>query len=128
MEPTPADTFDGYLITLGDGALEVHKCATLWTALPAVLFRRPVPPKVRIVTGVSRGRRDVEVQSVDDVEVQQPEPMASHSSERNPSRGWSARLVSVAGHTIGPVFRFRDGRSAEGFASEMRRQLAVMKR
>jgi hypothetical protein len=31
MEPTHPDTFEGYLVTLGDGVLEVHKCATLWT-------------------------------------------------------------------------------------------------
>lgn len=67
-------------------------------------------------------------QSVDDVKVQQPEPMTSHSSERNPSRAWAARLVSVAGHTIWPIFRFRDRRSAKGFAIELHRQLTVLKR
>ena len=92
MEPTHADTFDGYLVKLGDGVLEVHKCATMWTALPALLFGRPVPPKVRIVPGVSRGRRDVELQSVDDVEVQQSERVAADLVLR--SCDWAGLSVS----------------------------------
>jgi hypothetical protein len=72
MEPTDSDTFDGYLLTLGDGVLEVHKCATLWTALPATLFGRPLPPKLRIVAGAPRSKSDVALQSVANVEVQRP--------------------------------------------------------
>jgi len=123
MEPTHPDTFDGYLLTLGDGVLEVHKCATLWTALPATLFGRPLPPKLRIVTGAPRGRRDVALQSVADVEVQRPV-----SSKASPSGPWATHLLSVSGDAIGPVLRFRDERSAQEFASELRRQLVALRR
>jgi hypothetical protein len=119
MEPTLPDAIDGYVLRLGEGVLEVHRCATMWTALPAILFGRPEPPKVRVVSGASRGKREVELHGVADVAIQRPKPASS--------RPWAAHLVSIAGHAVGPTFRFRDERSAQQFAAEVRRQLAVLK-
>jgi hypothetical protein len=123
MEPTHPDTFDGYLVTLGDGVLEVHKCATLWTALPATLFGRPVPPKLRIVNRTPRGRREVALQSVTDVEVREAE-----GSKGASSYPWVTQLLAASGEVIGPALRFREERSAQDLAGELRRQIAELKR
>ena len=127
MEPTHRDAIDGYVLMLGQGVLEVHRCATMWTALPATLFGWPMPPKVRIVKGAARGRREVELHGVADVEIQRPKSAASTSSKGGSSRPWAAHLVSISGHAVGPTFRFHSERSAQEFAGEVRRQVAVLR-
>jgi len=123
MEPTHRDTFDGHLVTLGNGVLEVHKCVTLWTALPATLFGRPVPAKLRIVPGAPRGKREVALQRVADVEVR-----GAAGSKGRSSHPWITQLLSASGEVIGPVLPFREEGSAQGLAGELRRQIAALKR
>ena len=86
MEPTHRDTIDGYVLMLGQGVLEVHRCATMWTALPATLFGWSVPPKVRIVKGAARGRRGPagEVSHCG---------IASDHGKKNPARGGSTHSM-----------------------------------